>query len=485
MLAAVEGLIARLREVGLPISVSEGIDAVRALDHIDLARRSEVKVALRASLVKNAEHEHAFDTVFDVYFALRAAEPDLDPAPDDEPGADPDGTDPDGEGGGGGPPGPGGGGGGSLADLDDTAIRELILQALRSQDQLLLRMLAGLMVDRHANIEPGRPVAGTYYQVRTLRALRPEQLLGTLIAEGDGEPDGAGQDTLRTRLHVERSEARIEHLRREVAAEIRRRLVADRGPDAVARTLRTPLPEDIGFLTASRDEIAALRATVEPLTRKLASKLARRRVHRRKGALDFRRTVRRSMSTGGVPAEPVFRKPRPAKPELVVLADISGSVATFASFTLQLSYALRQQFSSVRCFVFVDGVDEVTDIIARSRDITEATRRINADGCGVWLDGRSDYGHALETFWDGWGRQISSRSTVVVLGDARNNYHAPRDDVLAAIRGRAAHLYWLNPERAVAWDSGDSVIGTYAPHCDAVFECRNVRQLKAFVEQLE
>jgi uncharacterized protein with von Willebrand factor type A (vWA) domain len=191
------------------------------------------------------------------------------------------------------------------------------------------------------------------------------------------------------------------------------------------------------------------------------------------------------MSTGGVPAQPVFRTPRPTKPELVVLADISGSVATFAGFTLQFVYALRQEFTTVRCFVFVDGVDEVTNIIAESRDITEATSRINQEGRGIWLDGRSDYGHALESFWDGWGRQLTRRSTVVILGDARTNYHAPREHVLTAVRKHAARLFWLNPEPTSTWGTGDSVIGTYAPHCDAVFECRNIRQLKAFVEQLD
>ena len=488
MLTAVEGLIAQLRRVGMPISVSEGIDAVRALQHLDLAERSEVKVGLRAALVKNAEHQSTFDTVFDLYFGLR---PTSGNDPSDDAQADPGSGDGSGDGsgfgdgfgdgdGGFGSGRGGSGGGGSLAGLDELGLRELLISALRRQDRLLTRAIAGLMVDRYANLEPGRPVAGTYYLFRTLRAANPDLLLTALLADAQGQ-----SDPLTRRLQVERGEAQVQAFRDEVAAEIRRRLVADRGAEAVARTLRTPLPEDIGFLSASQAEIATIRATIEPLTRKLASKLSRRRRHRRRGALDFRRTVRASMSTGGVPAEPVFRKPRPSKPELIVLADISGSVATFAGFTLQFVYALRQQFATVRCFVFVDGVDEVTDIIAESRDIAEATSRINREGRGVWLDGRSDYGHALEAFWEGWGRQISRRSTVVVLGDARTNYQAPREQVLAAVRKQAARLFWLNPEAAPAWDSGDSVIGRYAPHCDAVFECRNIRQLKAFVEHLD
>jgi uncharacterized protein with von Willebrand factor type A (vWA) domain len=487
MLTAVEGLIAQLRRVGMPISVSEGIDAVRALEHLDLAQRSEVKVGLRTALVKNADHEPTFNTIFDLYFGLGPLSGnDLgDPGASadgfdaSDPGSEFGAGDGDGDGEGDGRGG-GGGAGGGLSGVDDRGIRELLIGALRRRDRFLTRAIAGVMVDRHAKFEPGRPVAGTYYQFRTLRAVNLDLVLAALLADAGDETD-----SLASRLHVERSERQVQEFRDEVASEIRRRLVADRGAEAVAKTLRTPLPEDIGFLTASQAEIVTLRATVEPLTRKLASKLSHRRRHRRKGALDFRRTVRASMSTGGVPAEPVFRKPRPSKPELVVLADISGSVATFAGFTLQFVYALRQEFATVRCFVFVDGVDEVTDLIAESRDIAEVTSRINQEGRGVWLDGRSDYGHALEAFWEGWGRTLSRRSTVVVLGDARTNYQPPRDHVLAAVRKQTARLFWLNPETAVAWDSGDSVIGQYAPHCDAVFECRNVRQLKAFVDHLD
>jgi uncharacterized protein with von Willebrand factor type A (vWA) domain len=186
-----------------------------------------------------------------------------------------------------------------------------------------------------------------------------------------------------------------------------------------------------------------------------------------------------------VPVRPVFRKPHPAKPELFVLADISGSVATFAAFTLQLMYALRSQFSRVRSFVFVDGVDEVTDVLQRAPDVVEAARHINATGSGVWLDGRSDYGRALESFRQQWGEQVRRRTTVIVLGDARTNYHDPCVAALKAVGERAGHVFWLNPEPRSAWNSGDSVIARYQPYCDAVHECRSIRQLRAFVEQLD
>jgi uncharacterized protein len=466
MLAALDGMITELRQIGVPISLTEKIDAVRSLRHLPLAGRDGVKSALRAALVKSHDHELAFDALFDLYFSASAGGTQ--------------GTGPAGQ-----PAvvnGQSGSGAGSLAAIDDAGLTELLLAALRDGNDVMTRTIAGIFVDRHAAIESGRPVAGTYYVFRTLRAVDPDRLMTRLVAAD--EPSGEQPAVLR-RLRLDGHEARVQRFRQAVEAEVRRYLVADRGADAVARTLRQPLPEDVDFLTSSREQIVAMRSVVDPLTRRLGGRLAEKRRHRRRGALDFRRTMRESLGTGGVPVEPVFRKPRPSKPELFVLADISGSVSTFAAFTLQLMFALRSQFSQVRSFVFVDGIDEVTDVLRQAPDVIDATRHINAMGSGVWLDGRSDYGHAFESFWERWGEQVRKRTTVIVLGDARTNYHDPAAGVLKAVRQRAGHLFWLNPEPRAAWNSGDSVMASYQPVCDAVHECRNIRQLRHFVEELD
>jgi hypothetical protein len=194
--------------------------------------------------------------------------------------------------------------------------------------------------------------------------------------------------------------------------------------------------------------------------------------------------MRHSLSYGGVPAEPKFKYPRPAKPEIFVIADISGSVAAFARFTLHLVYAISNQFSKVRAFVFIDGIDEVTDYFEGVEDIGEAVHRVNTEADVVWVDGHSDYGHALEIFWQKWGKDVGPKTTVMVLGDARNNYHASQSWVLKEIRHKARHLFWLNPEPRSYWDTGDSIVGEYGIHCDGVFECRNLRQLEKFVDNL-
>jgi uncharacterized protein with von Willebrand factor type A (vWA) domain len=166
----------------------------------------------------------------------------------------------------------------------------------------------------------------------------------------------------------------------------------------------------------------------------------------------------------------------------MVVADISGSVASFARFTLQLVHALASQFSRVRSFVFIDGIDEVTGFFEGNADLGDAVKRINTEADVVWVDGHSDYGHAFEVFHQKWGNEVTPKTSVIILGDARNNYHATQAWVLAELRKTARHLYWIDPEPAAYWNTGDSVIGDYAPHCDGVYECRNLRQLERFVE---
>jgi uncharacterized protein len=486
VIAAVEGLVGELRRSGIPVSAADYAVAVAGLRCVDLGSRAEVKAALGAALVKNAGHESAYSAIFDLYFSAGPAGGAAPASDADRPGGgEPAGS--AGSAGGTGQAGSAGAAGGGAADatsgvltrIDDDELRELLVAALRSGQQPWLRALAAEAVTRFADFTPGRSVAGVFYLYRTMRGISVETLPGRLL-----ETAAPGLDDLGRLLLADEYERRVAEFRREVEAEIRRRMVADRGAADVARTLRTPLPEDADFLTASAERVAELRAIVAPLARTLAARLAARQRGKRHGALDFRRTARASLSTGGIPVNLVFRPPRPAKPELVILADISGSVASFAEFTLHLTFALRSEFSRVRSFVFVDTTDEVTELLAEAPDIASATAAINKRGCGVWLDGHSDYGNALRTFAERYADSLRSRTTVLVLGDGRANYHASGAASLLGIARRAGHVYWLNPEPASAWDSGDSVISEYAACCDEVFECRNVRQLRTFIEQL-
>jgi len=478
MLELLSGFIVELRAAGLTVSLTENLDAMEAITHIPIENRSAFKYALAATLVKNNSHWRAFETVFEVYFSLRGSEYSLGGGVDDLPEITEDDEAPMN------PDAGGAGAGGAGEAMSPEQMAEMLFQAMRNGDDGLMRALARQAVTRFAGMEPGRPVGGTYYLYRTLRNLDLDGVLERLMEEAQEEsPSPLTQ--LEERLERDEFESRIDRMKKEIEAEIRRRLVADRGVEAMAKTLRKPLPEDVDFMHANREELVSLRKAMYPLTRKLAVRLARKRRHGRKGPLDFRATVRQSLSYGGVPADPRFRYPRPSKPEIFVVADISGSVAAFARFTLQLVYAISGQFSRVRSFVFIDGIDEVTRFFEGVEDISVAIHRVNTEADVVWVDGHSDYGHAFEVFWEKYGREISPKTTVLILGDARNNYHASQSWVIKEMSKKARHVYWLNPEPKAYWDTGDSIVSDYGAHTDGVFECRNLRQLEKFVDILE
>ena len=461
-----------LRRAGLPVSLTETLDAVRATEALPLAGPEVLRAALAASFVKDVTHQRAFDTVFEVFFAKAPA-----PAPLAEP-AEPGGG---GERGGGDPPG----------ELDAASLAAALADALSGRSDLDLTRLAVLAVERFAGLEPNRPVGLSYYLYRVLRGLDLDGTVTGLLEqvragtiESPPELDQIEDLGLRRRLQREAVADRAQTLRHSIEAELARRLAAVRGAVPVARSLRRNLVEDIDFMHASRTDLGAMRRSLAPLARVLAARLARRRRLGRQGALDFRSTIRRSLSTGGVPVSPRFRLPRHTKPELVVLADVSGSVAAFARFTLHLVYALGSQFSAVRSFAFIDGIDEVSRIFAQSSSITEAIERVETEAAVVAADGHSDYGGAFSRFAARYLDAVTARSTVLVLGDGRGNYHPAHPEVLAALARRARRLYWLNPEPRAYWGSGDSLIAQYEPSCDAVVECRNLRQLERFVSEL-
>lgn len=456
LLDVITDFIQELRAAGIPVSMVEAIDAMEAIRRIDLADRSALKVALGATLVKNIRHYAAFDTAFEVYFAL-------DPRQEDEP-VDRD----SGDSLAGAAPGAGGGG-----------LMDSLVAALGSDDDALLRALARYAVRRFAGMESGRPVGGTYYLYRALRPFDFDEAVEQLVEGVSGAPMTAIEE----RLLRESLRSRVAAFREQVQSEVRRRLVADRGREAVAETLRATPLEDMDLMHATRAELVEIERAIHPLTRKLAARLAERRRRGRVGRLDFRRTVRNSLSTGGVPVEPRFRAKRPSRPDVMLLSDISGSMATFARFTLQFVFAMAAEFSRLRSFAFIDGLDEVTGFFAPGVDFEAAVSRLHEEAEVLWFDGHSDYGHSLEMFWERYGGEINPKATVIIAGDARTNYRDPRPDLLARIAEAARSVYWLNPEPGAYWNTGDSVMRVYDPFSDQ-FEVRTLRQLSAFVEQV-
>jgi uncharacterized protein len=453
--------VAALRTAGLPVSLVESLDATQAMATVDLMHREQLRAGYAACVVKRAAHRATFDRLFDLWWppAMGDGEPMYDDgAPDASELEEAE------------PP-----------DVD--AMRELLRNALRdallSGDDETIRRLARQAVSGlgRADTQPGRQSWFTY---RVLRALSPETLMASLL-----ESVLAGQERggLAERVARQMLAERIRQFEEAVEAEVRRRLAEDRGVENIAKTAVKPLIEQVDFLRASRDELAELRRKVYPLARRLATRLTAKRRLGRSGRLDVRRTVRASLSSGGVPLTTIHKPHKPHKPELVVLCDVSGSVASFAHFTVLLAFALREQFAKVRVFAFVDTCDEVTSFFEHGDDVVDALARMSREADVVWFDGHSDYGHSFQVFAERWADAISPKTSLLILGDARNNYRAQSLPALRSVARRARHAYWLNPEPRQYWGSGDSAASAYGDVVPMI-ECRNAAQLQEFVEQL-
>uniref|UniRef100_UPI0024543395 VWA domain-containing protein n=1 Tax=Nocardia cyriacigeorgica TaxID=135487 RepID=UPI0024543395 len=312
----------------------------------------------------------------------------------------------------------------------------------------------------------------------TLKALRPDDLTERIASRM-----GSATSEFDTAVHTIEADRRLRAFRTALQTEARIRSADLRGTDYIARRGVEMSTDRIDFLGAREQDLAEMRRLVHPLARKLATRLAARRRKAVRGQIDLRRTLRASMSTGGVPVTPVLRARKHGRPDLVVLADLSGSVTGFAEFTLLLVAALQDQFSRVRSFGFIDTCAEITPWFTPGTPPTpDLTARIIRES-GVTRFGSSNYGEALTGFVTNHLDALGPRTSLLILGDARTNRTDPNLAALSLMLDKAKHAYWLNPEPARSWNTGDSAAHLYAEHV-TMHECRNVVQLAEVVGRL-
>jgi uncharacterized protein with von Willebrand factor type A (vWA) domain len=468
--AALATLVGELRALGVGVSVGEHLDAARALASIPLAEQEVVRSSLQCALIKRAEHLDAFNVLFNLYFG---------------------GTGPSAS--------------GPFAGLTAEDLAAALRAAIGSGDPVALRQLAEEYVRRYAGLEPGAPVAGVFAMIAASEAANLDGIRAELLAAMAGQAAGGegaggsgaggsggggsgggwnvrGSAAIAGRLASARADRAVDSFRTELQAAIRRALVADRGARAVSKTLRVRLAEDVDIATASAAEQEAMIASIGPLAHQLSKLLAQQEFRRPR--LSIRRTLHLAMGTGGVPFRIGTEPPPPPKPEIVVLCDVSGSVATFSRFTLNLLIALDSRLSRLRAFSFVDGLSEITELVSEARSAGRQLSQAEAARGAVRWNGSSDYGHVLRDFARDYSRQFSRRTVVLVVGDARTNYLDPAAGALADVSERVGKLYWLNPEPRRYWNQGDSVMSSYAQWCTQVRECSTLRQIADFVKSL-
>jgi uncharacterized protein with von Willebrand factor type A (vWA) domain len=428
-----------LRREGMAVGTAELLDAFEAIEIVPWDTQDQFKAALAATLAKSQDDQHLFEQVFDRFF-FRAVEREAI-----ERGLTEDR--PQGQ---------------ERMELD--SLRERIRQAIRSGSDGEMRDMARLAIAAFGRQGEGSGVIGVDVQrIRRTLGLKGERDPARLE-----DPDSVPQERLR---EFER------HLRRELERQLIERTQA-LPPSRPLREFERGLPSN------PLQDLSQVHRAVAQLKRRLATRGMEQRGRQRGAHVDMRRTMRASLETGGVPLRLKYRPKRPRRPELFVLCDVSTSVTSASVFFLSVLHALHDNFRKLRSFVFVERISEVTDVFERERSFEAVSRAISSNAGVADISGYTDYGRVWLEFLGKVIDDLDPRSTVIVLGDARTNGREPHAQAFGAISERAGRTFWMNPEPKLYWNYGDSVMASYEPYCDGVFECWTVKQLEVFVNAL-
>lgn len=452
--------IGDLRRAELRISTAEALDALNASAEVGLTDRETFKATLAATLVKEARDEETFNRIFNLYFLdLEALGEGLKKALGPEDPKVQDQLD-------------------RLADeenLDLDELTELLMRGQGSEMEMAIRGGA-----QNAGLERlmyflqvgffSRRISDQFDWSAIERDI--EKIMQALEARG---LDPGQLARIRNYLEL-RLEAFRRMIRQHVQRELERR--AYRAGEKLTREVLADKP----LFALTPDEVAQMKSVVAKLARRIKDALALRQRQEQKGRIDSRRTIRRSLQYGGVPMEVFLKRRHREKPKLITICDVSDSVRNASRFMLQLVWSLQECFSRVRSYVFVSEIAEVTQ--AFSSYPVERAIEWALKGAPVDYHCRSDFGYAFSRFAGTELESLDRKTTILLLGDARNNYNDPQAWALRQIRERVKGIIWLNPEGQWGWGIGDSVMPMYAPACDIVRECRTIGQLGEVVDNL-
>jgi hypothetical protein len=415
------------RSAGLRISPAESIDAARAVEQVGFADRTTLRDTLSLVLAKSAEEKRLFAECFDLFFSRPAFAPE------------------------------------QAAEAAPASAESPLAQMLLAGDQ---SGLAAAAESAAAELQVSNITIFTQVNLYTRRILE-RMGLAALDREIAAAPPPAA-DRLR--------EGR-DRLREQVRELVQQNLALYARGQAEAYRDRTLARTRLAAI--DRRDHDRMRKLVRAMARRLATQYGRRRKRRRRGMLDARRTIRRNMGWDGLPFLPVWKQEVIDKPKLVVLCDVSGSVAAMAQFLLLFLHSLNEALSGLHAFAFSGTLVPVSDLL-ESQPIERAIPAV-LDRAGF---GSSNYGQALADFAEGHMALLDSRTTVIILGDGRGNRTDPRAELLAAMSARAKQIVWLNPEPRPLWGTGDSDMPRYAPHCRVAAVCNTLDALDRIIAGL-
>ncbi len=456
-----------LRRGGVSISFIQIADALRAVSEVGFCQ-DDFHIALCSVLIADRADKPLFDRLFRLFF-LSLHKQGTDGAEEDKSSptdnAGPEGLpaelaqQADGSG-------MGRGAGASPAIL--------LIKAVREHNRLLLERLAQVAVKSLG------PVSRTNLQYMDSTVVQAKVAIGWYEAVNRLER-AKGLENIGETVYAEWTDS-LDWLEHRIEQLLEDLFVSMFGNEAIEEIAGAANLKEKEFYRLGNLEVDEIRRRITKLARKLASKYARRYRRAKRGEIDLRRTARQALLTGGMPVRLRYRQKKISKPELAVLCDVSGSVAVFSEFMLQLVYTIQNRFRWVRSFLFVDVVDEATPYF-KNEDIEAALGDAFAKTYFSY-SGFSDYGRVFTQFANNYLAGLSPRSTLIILGDARNNWRLPEKDYLQKISEHVRRIIWFNPQPRDNWDKEDSIMSVYAPYCRQVFECRNLRQLEKVIEAI-
>lgn len=450
--------IRTLRAAGIRISIAENLDAMNAIDSIVVGERGTFQSALRSTLVKEAKDLPTFDHFFPLFFDTAAPpmfnmEQELTPEQQEMLQQ-------------------------ALQALagDKDSLQQLINQMMQGQsfDQSDLDQLAQQMGLQNAD----SPYQQGYYQRMMQRSLGMNQMRELLeMLEEKLREMGMSEESIEEIMAMMEAngDALSEQLRRYVGSSIARNM-ADQDPER-------PEPQDLmntPFQYLSPDDADALRDEVKRLAARLRSRAALRQKKDREGNPDPKSTIRHNLRYEGMPLELQYRS-RKLKPRLVVICDISTSMRYCSEFMLTMIYELQDQVAKTRSFVFIDDLVEISHYFDQGRPDLAVQNVLNDNPPGHY---NTDLGNALNTFFDDKLDAVDGRTTIIVVGDGRNNYNDPRIDLAQSLSRRGRRVLWFNPEPQHQWGTGDSDMLQYAPVSQGVFQVANLAQLVAAIDRI-
>lgn len=438
------------RGAGLRVSAAEGIDAARALQMIGYADRTILKDSLGLILAKTPDEKALYDEAFELYFKrdeFDGKEDQEDDSPKRGSASQSQGNE-----------GQGNGGGNRLGQLLEQDDRAALATAMEQ-------------AARESGVENIR-----FFTQKNLYARRILDRMGLRQVERDmetlrqtGTPEGLGR--------AQFLEGRVDQLRDSVRDFVERYLILFAKGET--EKFREELLKSARLSNLERRDLDRMRVLVRQIAKKLAARYAKTRRRRLRGQLDIRRTMRRNMGWGGIPFITVWKQKRIEKPRVMVLCDVSGSVAPMSQFLLMLLYALNEALSDIRSFAFAGSLIEVSEILEKEPVEQAITKIMELIGFGS-----SNFGNSFADFEDGWMQHVSNKTTIIILGDARGNRTDPRTDILARMSQRSKRIIWLNPEYKSAWGTGDSDMYRYAPFCNLVAVCNTLRHLERAITDI-